>query len=190
MRSTLLFLALLPLAACGSDSAPEASGETSYVSNETTSGEVPPRIGDIAGPEAGPTREAGPNEVVFVEADELGVVTVESGDDTYDVDIAAGDVRMGIDSGAVSQEALDSWLAGFSPLEAMGRYPDLRAEDIMGAYSAILTFVFVDDSGRTLFFQKQPDGVAVVSQADGPVWRLAPEAYRSLVPLVSDLRAN
>ena len=81
-------LLALALAAC-SDPAPEASGAGAATSNETAEAMVPPPLGDVAGPEAAPTREAGPNEVVFVERGEVGVVTVESADDTYDVDVEA-----------------------------------------------------------------------------------------------------
>ncbi|OZC02973.1 hypothetical protein [Rubricoccus marinus] len=188
----LLPFALLLLAACGSDPAPEApaTGDVEVTSNETATGAVPPRIGDIAGPEAAPTREAGPNEVVFVEVGQVGVVTVESAEGAYDVNLDRMDVREGIDAGAASPEAIDAWLARFAPLEGAGTYRDMTPADVQANYTAVITFVFVDDSGRTLFLQERPDGVAVVSQPDGPVWRLAPEAYADLVPLASRLRTN
>ena len=51
-----------------------------------------------------------------------------------------------------------------------------------------MTFLFTDGSARTVYFQKQPDGLAAVSQPDGPVWRLATEAFRDLVPRAAALR--
>ena len=183
-----VLLALLPLAACGSDASPEASGEIDVQSNETA--EVPPRIGDVAGPEAAPIRVPGPNDVVNVETGEIGVATVQDAEDTYDVNIARMEILDGIDTSGASPQAVRRWLARFQPLAGAGRYDDLDPAVVQEGYTSLVTFLFSDGSAQTIYVQRQPDGLAVLSQPDGPVWRLAPEALRDLVPRADALRAD
>ena len=72
----LLFALLVSLAACSTEEAPR---------------EAPPRVGDVAGPEAEPSVVSGPNEALRIEPDEVGVVTVSDAAGAYDVMVAAAD---------------------------------------------------------------------------------------------------
>ncbi len=185
MRALLFSLVLvLPLAACGSGESPDAD----VVSNETRSALTPPATENVTGGE--PVGLPGPGEIVNVNASEIGVATVQDEEETYDVNMGRMELLDGIDASPASPEAVRSWLARFEPLASAGRYDDLTPEAVREGYTSLVTFLFSDGSAQTLYLQRQPDGLAVLSQPDGPVWRLTPEALRDLVPLANDLRAN
>ena len=171
-RLLLLAPLALALAACGSDPAPEAA-------DAQASGGAPPVTEDVTEP---PGPVAGPNEVLTLDPADVGVVTVTSEGDSYDVSPERGEVVFGIDGRPAAPEAVQTWLARFAPLEATGRYDDAAPEALEQDYTALLVFTFSDGSARSLYLQTREDGVAALSQPDGPVWRLEPGAYADLVP--------
>ena len=177
-RLLLLAPLALALAACGSDDAaptPEASGEAP----------TPPATEDVT--EAPPPRVAGPNEVLYLDPEEVGLATVTSGGDSYDVNPELGEVVLGIDGRDAAPEAVREWLGRFAPLDAAGTYDDLDPATLEQDYTALIVFTFSDGSARNLYLQEREDGVAALSQSDGPVWRLEPGVYDGLVPLADAL---
>lgn len=176
MRLWLLLLPLLVLAAC-------TDSETETVSD-------PPVVGQVAGPEAEPPVVRGADEVVRIDPTLVGVATVEDSLDTYDVDLEQMNLMLGEVVSEVDSAAVYEWLARFAPLEADGTYDDLDPASFELDYTSLVTFLFEDGSVRTLYVQKQTDGLAVVSQLNGTVWRVAPEALRDIVPTAASLGAR
>lgn len=182
----LLFpLLLLALVGCGED---RSSGD--YTSNETPSAEVPPRVGDVAGPEAVPSVVAGPNEAIRIEPAQVGVVTVSDAAGAYDVNLDQGMVIESIDSAPVDRAAVDAWLAQFAPLDGEATFEGVDPDEVQQDYTSLLTFLFTDGSARDVWLQRRDDGLAVLTRSGGRVFRLPASRYRDLVPEVEALRAQ
>lgn len=209
MRALHFLFLSLALAACGSDPAPEprasaadgtldpselsdvpegADEAPDYYSRESTAGEVPPRVGDVAGPEAAPSRVAGPGEIVRFETDQIGVVTVEDGDETYDVNVDRMRLTLGTEGSAASAGAIRRWVARFAPLESGGPFEGVDPAEVERDRTALLSFLFSDGSVQTLWIQRRADGLAVLARSGGTVHRLPADRFRDLVPEPDALR--
>ena len=171
----LLFALFVSLAAC---------------STEETPREVPPRVGDVAGPEAEPSVVSGPNEAFRLETDEVGVVTVSDAAGAYDVNLDRGIVLESIDEAPLDSVAVAAWLARFNPLDGSETYDDVDAELVEQDYTSLLTFLFTDGSARDVWILRRDDGLAVLTRSGGRVFRLPAERYRDLVPEAATLRAQ
>ena len=170
----LLFALLVSLAACSTEEAPR---------------EAPPRVGDVAGPEAEPSVVSGPNEALRIEPDEVGVVTVSDAAGAYDVNVDRGIVLESFDEAPLDSAAVSAWLARFDPLDGSATYDDVDAATVEQDYTSLLTFLFTDGSARDVWILRRDDGLAVLTRSGGRVFRLPAERYRDLVPDVSSLRA-
>lgn len=150
-----------------------------------------PEASDIVESRPATVTTRGPGEVLMLDVPHLLQASAEQGDEVYGItrDDTTQPWRM-IDGGAVDEQAVAAWLSRFTPLEAEGRYPDLTAEQVRTNVTRRLVFRFDDGSGRALALEERDDGLAAVSQADGPVFRLPPERLDALVPPPSDLRAE
>jgi len=169
MRVLSVVLALtLVLAACRSRE-PQPSEET---------------LDSLAGPTLTAPRvdPPAPDEVLALDTAFVGAVIVERGDGAYTVDVVEGQVTAADGAAPLDRAALGRWLARLAPLRAEGRFDDLTPQAVQNGADATLDFAFTDGSGRTVSFLRHADGVAAVSQDDGPVWRLAADALDALVP--------
>ena len=170
--SRLLPILALFLAACAGDPAPAPPPA------------VPVESGDVT------TRD--PGEIIMLDLPHLLSVTAEQPDGEL-YGIRRDSVLQPwftLDGAPVNEEAVEAWLTRFTPLEATGRYPDLAAEAITTEPAQRLVFRFDDGSARTLALAPQDDGLAVVSQPNGPVFRLHASVLRELVPEPAALYAG
>lgn len=177
MSSRLVLLLLVPLAACRTEPPVESSPEASAVvdGGELQAEEPPPPA---------------PRDVILsVDADDVSLALVEGEEQSFDLNIAERMLEMG-DTTALDSVTVRRWLERFSPLAADGVYDSVEPASVQNNYGASVTFVDGADVSRTLFFQRQEDGIAVVVEPEGPVWRVSPEAFASLVPPASDFRSN
>lgn len=132
-----------------------------------------------------------PDEVLMLDVGALLQATAEEGDDVYGIRRAgAREAWRMLNGGAVDEAFVERWLGRFTPLEADDRYPDLVADSVMSDVTHRLVFRFTDGSGRTLAMEGRPDGLAVVSQPDGPVHKLPVDRLDALVPAPEDLQAE
>lgn len=150
--------------------------------------EAPPRVGDVAGPEAEPSVVTGPTETFRIEPGQVGVVTVQDGMKTYDVNLGRGIV---LDDGEapLDEAAAQAWLSRFAPLDAGTPYEGVTADEVESGYTSLLTFLFTDGSARTLWIERRDDGLAVLTRSGGDVTRLPADDFRRLVPEASSLAA-
>jgi hypothetical protein len=133
----------------------------------------------------------GPDEVLMLDVGALLQATAEEGGDVYGIRRAdAGQAWRLLNGGAVDEAFVQQWLGRFTPLEAAERYPDLEADSVTASVTHRLVFRFTDGSGRTLALEQRADGLAVVSQADGPVFKLPADRLGALVPAPEDLQAE
>jgi hypothetical protein len=90
----------------------------------------------------------------------------------------------------VDEAFVEQWLGRFTPLEGDARYPDLVADSVTTNVTHRLVFRFTDGSGRTLAIEERADGLAVVSQPNGPVYKLPADGLGDLVPAPEELQAE
>jgi hypothetical protein len=172
---TLLSVSLL-LTGCEERSAPDAE-----VRAPTTEAETEPAL----------VTATEPNEVLMLDVGALLQATAEEGDEVYGIRRAgAGEAWRLLNGGAVDEAFVEQWLGRFTPLEGDARYPDLVADSVMSGVTHRLVFRFTDGSGRTLAMERRADGLAVVSQSNGPVFRLPADRLDDLVPTPEDLQAE
>jgi hypothetical protein len=127
------------------------------------------------------TRDSG--EVLMLDVPHLLQASAEQGDEVYGI-MRDNTTQpwFTLDGGPVDEQAVEAWLGRFTPLEAEGRYPDLTADQVQSDVTHRLVFRFDDGSGRALALEERPDGLAAVSQDDGPVFRLPAAQLDALVP--------
>ncbi|MDX1530732.1 MAG: hypothetical protein R3362_04330 [Rhodothermales bacterium] len=100
------------------------------------------------------------------------------------------ELLVGDDVEAVDEAAVRAWLRRYAPLEADGRYAGLDARELYNDPDQRVSFAFDDGSSRTVAFTRRGDSLAVVSQLDGPVFRLPARRLPELVPDPATLRAD
>jgi hypothetical protein len=150
-----------------------------------------PENGDLVASASAPITPRAPGEVLMLDVQHLLQASAEEGGEIYGVTRSdATRPWRTLDSGAADEQAVAAWLGRFAPLEADDRYPDLDPDRVMSDVTHRLVFRFDDGSGRTLSLQERADGLAAVSQADGPVFKLPAALLDDLVPPPAALRAE
>lgn len=185
MRYALILLFFAPTVALwvGCESSSPAPAAEAPATNPASSDIVE------ATPAAVTTRTTG--EVLMLDVEALLQATAEEGEEVYG--IQRDDVGQGwrtVDGRPVDEQVVQQWLGRFTPLEADDRYPDLAPDAVTSNVTHRLVFRFNDGSGRTLAMERRADGLAVVSQPNGPVFKLPADRLHDLVPSPETFRAD
>ena len=183
MRTLLSALVLLVAAMLlGAGEEPAPSPAPSAADPETT---------DLVEPTPTSITTRAPGEVLMLDVQYLLQASAEEEGEIYGVTRSdANQPWRTLDGGAVDEQAVEAWLGRFTPLEADERYPDLTPDQVMTDVTHRLVFRFDDGSGRALSLQERADGLAAVSQVDGPVFKLPAARLDELVPPPAALRAE
>jgi hypothetical protein len=198
MRLPLIpLLALLLLAAaCGRPDPPpleEVAPTPQEVPADAPPGVTPPAPGELGEVQEeltdAPPSPRRQGESIRLDPPLVIGATVERGGVEYDVQRRP---RLQTSEGGkitpASAQAVDAWLARFAPLEAEGRLSDPVPQAVRERATHRVDFRFEDDTIRSVFFLQEGGRLAVISQADGPVFSLPPGRLEELVPPAEALR--
>jgi len=182
MRTSFIVLMLLTAFLLGACEKPSPSPSSAPAS---------PGNSDLVESASAPITTRAPGEVLMLDVPYLLQASAEEEGEIYGITRSNVDQPWRtLDGGPVDEQAVATWLGRFAPLEADDRYPDLDPDRVMSDVTHRLVFRFNDGSGRTLSLQERADGLAAISQADGPVFKLPAARLDELVPLPATLRAE
>jgi len=130
-----------------------------------------------------------PGEVARLAPNRVVAISVDSPDFSYSIErLPEPRVVRGPESERPTAAAIDALLARYAPLEGQDVLSGLRADDVRARPTHRIIFHMEDESALEVAFVRRGEFAAAASQAGAPVYRLAAERLRDLVPPLERLR--
>jgi hypothetical protein len=191
-RLLALTLAVALLAACGEPEYPPDPGVERQEPAVTSPSPVP-SAADLAYVQEALIDDTAvaeqPGEIIRLEPERVVGFSVTREGQMYDVE-RTPEAQLTQDGrpGPASAGAIQQLLARYTPLEAQAVLPNVDAGVVTQQPTHRVLFHFDDESTRDVAFLQHGDFAAVVSQPEGPVYRISAAQLAELVPPPAAMR--